>query len=152
MLYIYTNKTFIPSQKQCIDDIKAQYTLKRADIISKYERVPLALKVLQEIEGMTYHDGDLIKAKFGSVSLDNISTGGKGCLLMALYHTKIALSTDEIGYNGIDVLCAMSKEFDVSIYSSAPYTYLPENIDGFINDEFYNGGENILDAMEAYYG
>lgn len=152
MLYIYTDKTNIPAQKQYIHDIESQYTLKRQDIIAKYENSPLALKVLQEIEGMTYHDGDMIKAKFGAVALDNISTGGKGCLLMALYHEEITLSTDEIGYNGIDVLCAMSKEFDVSIYSSAPYTYLPENIDGFINDEFYNGGENILDAMEAYYG
>lgn len=152
MLYIYTNKNNIPFEKQCIDDIEAQYTLKRNDIIQKYENSPLALNVLQEIEGMTYHDGDMIKAKFGAVALDNISTGGKGCLLMALYHTEIALSTDEIGYNGIDVLCAMAREIDVSIYSSALYTYLPEHIDGFVNGEFYSGGENILDAMEAYYG
>ena len=114
MLYIYTDKTNIPAQKQYIHDIESQYTLKRQDIIAKYENSPLALKVLQEIEGMTYHDGDMIKAKFGAVALDNISTGGKGCLLMALYHEEITLSTDEIGYNGIDVLCAMSKEFDVS--------------------------------------
>lgn len=134
-------KNNIPSDKQCIDDIEAQYTLKRNDIIQKYEISPLALKALQEIEGMTHHDGDMIKPKFGAVALDNISTGGKGCLLMALYHTEIALSTDEIGYNGIDV----------SIYSSALYTYFPEHIDGFVNKELYSGGENILDAMEAYY-
>ena len=113
--------------------------------------MPPELKALQEIEGMTHHNGDMIKAKFGAVALDNISTGGKGCLLMALYHTEIALSTDEIGYNGIDILCAMSKEIDVSIYSSALYTYFPEHIDGFVNKELYSGGENILNAMEAYY-
>lgn len=151
MLYIYTDKSNITVEKQCIDDIEAQYVLKRKDIIERYESNSLALKVLQEIEGMTYHDGDMIKAKFGSVALDGISTGGKGCLLMALYNTKIALSTDEIGYNGIDVLCAISKEIDVHIYSSAPYTYLPEEAEAFVDGELYSGSENIMDAMEAVY-
>ena len=150
MLYIYTDKYNIKKEKQCIDDIEAQYTLKRKDIINRYESNSLALKVLKQMEGMTYHDGDMIKGKFGSVALDNISTGGKGCLLMALYSNQIALSTDEIGYNGIDILCEMSLEIDVHIYSSVSYTYFPE-VNAYIDGELYSGSEDILDAMEGAY-
>ena len=138
-------------RNQCIDDIEAQYTLKRMDIIEKYEAIPNALRVLEIIEGMTYHDGDMIKAKFGSVALDNISTGGKGCLLITLYGNEIALSTDEIGYNGIDVICDLSKGIDIVIYSSTPYTYLPEGLTAFVNDELCVGADDIIDTMEAYY-
>lgn len=151
MLYIYTDKSRVVVRNQCIDDIEAQYTLKRIDIIEKYERVSTALKVLETIEGMTYHDGDMIKAKFGSVALDNISTGGKGCLLIALYSNEIALSTDEVGYNGIDVLCDLSKDIDIVIYSSTSYTYLPEELTAYVNDELCIGADNIIDTMEAYY-
>lgn len=151
MLYIYTDKSRVIAGKQCIDDIETQYTLKRNDIIEKYECSQSALGVLKTIEGMTYHDGDMIKAKFGSVALDNISTGGKGCLLMALYSNEIALSTDEVGYNGIDVLCELSRHTDIVIYSSAPYTYLPEELTAYVNDDLCIGADNIIDTMEAYY-
>ncbi|MDD6223606.1 MAG: hypothetical protein PUB18_01220 [bacterium] len=151
MLFIYTDKRLITQRKQCVDDIETQYTLKRNDIISKYEKNEIALNALELIEGMTYHDKDMIKAKFGSVALDDISTGGKGCLLMALYHDIIALSTDEIGYNGIFLLCEMSKDIDVFIYSSAPYTYMLENIKAYVNNELCEGEDEILDYMEACY-
>ena len=151
MLFIFTNKNMVPSEKQCIDDIETQYVLKRSDILNKYEHEKSALEALETIEGMTYHDKDMIKAKFGAVALDNISTGGKGCLLMALYHDDIALSTDEIGYNGIFYLCEIAKKYDVYIYSSAPYTYMPEDIKAFVNGELCDDGEAVIDHMEACY-
>lgn len=151
MLYIFTNKNLIESRKQCIDDIEAQYILKRSNIIETYEKNEIALKALEVIEGMTYHEKGFIKAKFGPMALDNISTGGKGCLLMALYHKDIALSTDEIGYNGIFYLCEASKKIDVYIYSSAPYTYMPEDVKAYVNGELCEDGETVIDQMETCY-
>ena len=40
---------------------------------------------------------------------------------------------------------------DICIYSSAPYTYLLEQIEGFVNEELYHDGETILEIMETYY-
>lgn len=151
MLFIYTDKHNIKLDRQCIDDIESAFTLKRNEIISRYEKNKESLDALTNLEGMTYHDKDMIKAKFGSVALDNISTGGKGCLLMALFHDEIALSTDEIGYNGIDELCKISKVTDVYLYSSAPYTYITEGITAYVNDIMCADSDDIIDTMEALY-
>lgn len=150
MLYIFTNKDLITQREYHIDNIEEQFALNKQSILKLYEKNDYALKALREIEGMTYHDRDMIRAKFGSVSLDNISTGGKGCLLMALYHHKIALSTDEMGYNAIRFLVHIANNVDVYIYSSAPYTQFTD-CNAYVNGELCKGEDDIIDFMEACY-
>lgn len=151
MLYIYTNKSLINTRLQCIDDIEAHYILNKTEIVNSYESNNNALIALENIEGMTYHDKDMIKAKFGSVALDNISTGGKGCLLLALYHNKIALSTDEMGYNCIDLICKFARNIDITIYSSAPYYYINTTEPVYVNNTLCDNEDEILDFMGGCY-
>lgn len=151
MLFIYTSENYFDPNKHLVSDIEAQFTIKKQDILNKYEQNEFALSALKEIEGMTFHQGDFINAKFGAVSLDNISTGGKGCLLLSLYNNEIILKTDELGYNCIEYLCHLAKTIDIHVYSSCEYNYLCDDIEAYVNNTLYTGTQNILDAMEAAY-
>lgn len=150
MLYIYTDKKYIKG-RQCVDDIENYYSLRKNDIIERYEHDSTSLKVLERIEGMTEHKKSMIMGKFGAVALDNISTGGKGCLIATLYHDSIALSTDEMGYNCIYLLFELSKEMDIIIYSSIPYNYVPDGVRVNVNNVEVMNSDEIIEFMEVCY-
>ena len=149
MLYIITDRKFNEQNKAWVQDVEALFNVRKSDIINRYESNTLALEALKTIEGMTEHRGDMIIAKFGAVALQDISTGGKVCLISALYDD-IVISTDEAGYNCINLLCEMSKVKDIFIYSSCSYTHIL-GVETSINGISCNQSDEILDIMEEFY-
>lgn len=153
MLYIYTSiEEAKKSNRNLAVDIEAQFNLRYGTIIEKYEQDRFALKILSIIEGMKSHTKDTIIAKFGSVSMQDISTGSKGCLLSVLFNDEFVVSTDEMGYNCIHLLCKISKYIDIFILTSTEYTDLPEDTTAFVNNVRCYNKEDILQELEFSYG
>ncbi len=146
MLYIHTKK-----DDNTIINIEALFLLRYTDIKNKAMSDTRILHILKEIEGMTSINGDVLIAKFGAVSLHDISMGAKGCILAVLYSDEYVISTDEMGYNCIFELAYLSKSTDIRIYSSAPYTDFMDDIDVFIDQYICHNKGDVLDTMDALY-
>ena len=146
MLYINTKKN-----DKTIINIEALFTLKYSEIKECYSSNKYVLQILEKIDGMKSYKDDVIDAKFGAVSLQDISMGSKACILAILYSKDYIISSDEMGYNCIEELAIISKDIDIRIYSSVPYSYFIDgvmvNIDGY---ECLNS-DDVLDTMEALY-
>lgn len=151
MLTIYTSKDSIPrdSKKSIAYNIEARFKLKLADAEKQYTDADSVL-ILKDIEGMTRRDGEVIHAKFGAVSIQNISTGAKGCLLASTYNKEMIVSTDELGYNCIFILFEIAKHKDIEVISSRPYGYVPNNSEALIDGTLLSN-EDICDYMENIY-
>lgn len=146
MLYVYTKK-----EETTIINIESLFLLRYTDIKNRFMSNTNILYILKEIEGMTSFDGDVLNAKFGSVSLQNISMGAKACILAILYSDKYIVSSDEMGYNCIYALANVSKSTDIRIYSSAPYSDFIDGIDVYIDQYMCHSKEDVIDTMGALY-
>lgn len=152
MLYIYTSlEEAKKTGKNIVKDIEAQYILRYKSIVEKCKNNEGAFKILEIVEGMKEYLGDMIDAKFGKVSMKYISTGGKGCLLAYLYNSEFIVSTDELGYNCIYLLCELSKTTDIYLLTSCEYTSLPSDVTACINGQIYEE-DDIVEALEDIYG
>lgn len=70
-------------------------------------------KLLSEIDGVSYIDGDIIKTKFGATILENISSGSKAAIIMMI-DPSIIVDSFELGANVIKFLAGIpDKEFRV---------------------------------------
>ncbi len=146
MLHIFTKK-----DNTTIINIESLFLLRYADIKNRVMSDDNILRILKEIEGMTSINGDMLEAKFGSVSLQNISMGAKACILAILYSNEYIISSDEMGYNCIFALAAISKNIDIKIYSSAPYSDFLDDTDVYIDQYLCHNKDDVLDTMEALY-
>ena len=144
MLYIYTSK----DNKNTVFDADLVFYLNLPDIVKRYESNERVLRVLREIDGMTETMGDYIIAKYGSVSLGDLSTGCKACMLAVLYNDRYVVSADEMGYNCIKVLAEISKEMDIKLYTSYAYSDFPDEVVVNVNGKEYCDKYDILDAIE----
>lgn len=63
----------------------------------------LAKKLLKEIDGVNYIDGDIIKTKFGATILENISSGSKAAIIVMI-DPSIIVESFELGANVIKFL------------------------------------------------
>ena len=146
MLYVCTRK-----DDKTIIDVESLFILRYGDIKNRFMSDKNILFILEEIEGMTSAIGDVIIAKFGSVSLQNISMGAKACILAMLYSDEYTISSDVMGYNCIFALAAISKNTYIKIYSSAPYTVFPDDTDVYIDQYLCHNKDEVLDTMDALY-
>lgn len=152
MLYIYTSQEVaLKAAKTIVVDTEAFFLLRYTEIVEKYQNNAYVLNILKQIEGVTYFKGEYLEAKFGATALRNISTGGKGCILAVLYNNEFIVSTDEMGYNCINLLCRISEEIDIFLISSSEYTDLPVSCEAYVNGFYYGTKEDILYAMEEAY-
>ncbi len=153
MLKIYTDKKIAQSSNlSVVLDVEAQYIVRYNDIIAKYENNQYALQILENIEGMTWHNGDVIKAKFGSVSMRDISTGGKACLLAVIYNEEFAVSNMEMGYNCICELFKVAKNININLIVDYVYEKLPieSEPEVYINDVRCENINEIIDMIELF--
>lgn len=125
------------------DDMKNQYI----DDTSKL--------ILQRIEGMKSRFGNRINGKFGEVSLYDISTGGKGCLL-AVNFKDFIIDAAQLGKNCLRLLIELAKDRDITIVYQEPL-YIFDNCNVIINKSQYFGYdaskamEDAIFAEEEYY-
>lgn len=120
------------------NDMKNQYT----DTISSL--------ILQRIEGMKSRIGNRIDGKFGEVSLYDISTGGKGCLLAVNYNDFI-IDAAQLGENCLKLLVEITQnDIDLNIVYQEPL-YIFDNYMVCINGKKLMGYEASNEMEDALY-
>lgn len=146
MLYISTKQ-----DNNVITNIDDLFLLRYDDIKKKALQNKDIIYILQKIEGMKSYQNDIIQAKFGAVSLKDISMGVKSCILAILYSNEYTISTDEMGYNCIFALAEVSKSTNIRVYSSVSYTDFLDNIEVIIDNYKCHSKSDVIDTMEALY-
>ncbi|MCM1223887.1 MAG: hypothetical protein NC548_56485 [Lachnospiraceae bacterium] len=152
MLKIYTSKEIAKQQskdKSIVSDVEATFTAIFKDKNEMF-RDTTSEFILKNIEGMTKrYDNDIIEAKFGPVSLSNISEGGKALLLVTKYNDSCIISTDILGYNSIYLLFELSKTVDIEVISTRVLYHMKPEYTALVNGEEYSGFD-ISFAMESF--
>lgn len=125
-------------------DIKAIEDMKHQYIDS------LSAMILEKIEGMTSRQMNRINGKFGEVSLYDISTGGKGCLL-AVNYSDFIIDAAQLGKNCLCLLLEIaSNGLDLNIVYQEPL-YIFDGYKVLINGEEYEGYEASKAMEDAIY-
>lgn len=125
------------------DDMKHQYE----DAVSEI--------ILQKIEGMKTRVGNRIDGKFGEVSLYDISTGGKGCILAVNYKDFI-IDASQLGKNCLRLLLELAQDngekegIDINIVYQEPL-YIFDGYKVFINNVEYSGYEASKAMEDSIY-
>ena len=148
MLKIYTSveKAKELSKLSICPDIDARYNL-RFNKSKLMFNDSISTRILEEIEGMTErYNNEMIQGKFGIVSLDNISTGGKGLLLAVNYSKEFMINIDSLGYNCIYLLFDIANQMDIEVISTRLLFYMKDEFKAVVNGKECVGNE-ITDEM-----
>ena len=149
MLKIFTSINEAENNNYKVEtDIDAMFGLKSLNIENMYLD-KYSVRILNDIEGMTSRNKDRIDGKFGNVSLYDISTGGKGCLL-AVNNSDFIISADQLGDNCIRVLVDIANDLDIAIVYTGITTVFNKE-DEVIVDNTVEIGSDIIHAMEDAY-
>lgn len=132
MLKIYTDNNL--SQKNYLLDIEAEFNVNEPIIENLYTD-KTSIRILEEMEGMTSRKGKYIDAKFGTVSIMEISTGCKALLLCNTKNDNSIINVDEVGNNAIKILAQISQEKDIEVVTHRVLKYFPEDFMCFVNNE-----------------
>ena len=143
MLKIYTDNNL--SQKNYLLDIEAEFNVNEPIIENLYTD-KTSIRILEEMEGMTSRKGKYIDAKFGTVSIMEISTGCKALLLCNTKNDDSIINVDEVGNNAIKILAQISREKDIEVVTHRVLKYFPEDFMCFVNNE-QCVGEDISYAL-----
>lgn len=148
MLKIFTDSTM--SSKEYLADVEAEFNLDEPIIDDMYTN-SLSVKILEEMEGMTSRKGKYIDAKFGTVSIMDISTGCKALLLCSTRNSDCIINIDEMGNNAVRILAEISKEKDIEVVTHRVLKYFPDNFVCYVNNEQCSG-EDISYALAEILG
>lgn len=143
MLRIFTDNTMSP--KKYLVNIEAAFDINGPTIENMYKD-SLSIEILEKMEGMTSRNGKYINAKFGTVTITDISTGCKALLLCATQNKDCIICTDEMGNNAIKILAEISKEKDIDIMTHQVLKYFPSDCNCYVNNELCSG-EDIPYAL-----
>lgn len=148
MLKIFTDSTM--SSKEYLADVEAEFNLDEPIIDGMYTD-SLSVKILEEMEGMTSRNGKYIDAKFGTVSIMDISTGCKALLLCSTRNDTCIINIDEMGNNAVRILAEISKEKDIEVVTHRVLKYFADNFVCYVNNEQCSG-EDISYALAEILG
>lgn len=132
MLKIYTDSSM--SSKDYLLDVEAEFDIDEPIIESMYTD-DLSVSILEKMEGMTSRNGKYIEAKFGTVSIMDISTGCKGLLLCVTRNNDCIVNIDEMGNNAIKLLAEISMNKDIEVVTHQVLKYFPDNFQCYVNNE-----------------
>lgn len=106
----------------------------------------LAKKLLREIDGVNYIDGDIIKTKFGATILENISSGSKAAIIVMI-DPSIIVESFELGANVIKFLAKIpGKVF--KIYTENGILGFNDSDTGYlVNGVMCRSGEEVVSKM-----
>lgn len=134
MLKIYTDSSM--SNKEYLEDIEAEFNIDELVIDNMYKD-ELSVYILKMIEGVTSRTGKYLDAKYGTVSIMDISTGCKALLLCVTRNKDCIINIDEMGNNAVKFLAELSKNIDIDIVTHRVLKYFPDEFRCYINDEYY---------------
>lgn len=143
MLKIFTDSSM--SNKEYLFDIEAEFNAEEPMIESLYTD-NISISILEKMEGMKSRTGKYIDAKFGTVSIMDISTGCKALLLCNTRNEEYIINVDEMGNNAIKMLAELSNTKDIEIVTHRVLKYFPDNFGCYVKDE-YCVGEDISYAL-----
>lgn len=107
-------------------------------------------KILQRIDGMTMrYDNETIKAKFGAVRMQDLSTGCKGLLLATKFNDKWIINIDGLGYNCIFMLFELANAVDIEVYSTRVLYHMKDEFKAIVNGIECSGSDISLE-MERW--
>jgi hypothetical protein len=149
MLKIFTSIELAEEYGYIVErDIDAIFSIRSEDIANMYID-ETSIRILKEIEGMTARNKDRIIGKFGDVSLYDISTGGKGCLL-AVNCKDFIIDACQLGDNCLSLLIGIADTMDIVIVHSDPiYSFGNKTV--MINNIEYKGFKASKAMMDAEY-
>lgn len=106
----------------------------------------LAKKLLKEIDGVNYIDGDIIKTKFGATILENISSGSKAAIIVMI-DPSIIVESFELGANVIKFLAKIpGKVF--KIYTENGILGFNDSDTGYlVNGVMCRSGAEVISKM-----
>lgn len=106
----------------------------------------LAKKLLNEIDGVNYIDGDIIKTKFGATVLENISSGSKAAIIVMI-DPSIIIESFELGANVIKFLAKIpGKAF--KIYTENGILGFNDSDTGYlVNGVMCRSGAEVVSKM-----
>jgi hypothetical protein len=149
MLKIYTSSQIAEkSGYKVLSNIDEFFKIKSKDMRNMYKN-SISVRVLKEVEGMTSRIGDIIDGKFGTVRLQDISTGGKGCLLAVNFQDFI-IDTCQLGDNCLLLLMDLADKMDITIMHSEPIFLFGNRTVNVDNTEYtgFAATEAMLDAED----
>lgn len=149
MLHIYTSIEQAESKGyKVIEDIDAMFDLRLDSLGAEAYTDETSEFILKSIEGMTDRMGNVIVGRFGPVGIQNISTGGKGCLLATNY-TDFIIAADLLGSNCIKLLLSLDKDITV-VYRQLMHE-IKEDDTVTVDDELLKGYAARSKLTDAYY-
>lgn len=148
MLKIFTDATL--SSKEYLIDVEAEFDIDEPIIENMYKD-SLSVSILEKMEGMTSRNGKYIDAKFGTVSIMDISTGCKALLLCATRNDDYLINIDEMGNNAVKLLAEISKIKDIEVVTHRVLKYFPKDFECYVNNE-YCDEEDIPYALAEILG
>lgn len=106
----------------------------------------LAKKLLKEIDGVKYIEGDIIKTKFGATILENISSGSKAAIIVMI-DPSIIVESFELGANVIKFLAKIpGKVF--KIYTENGILGFNDSDTGYlVNGVMCRSGAEVISKM-----
>lgn len=132
------------------NEIDIMFNLRAVNDMKDQYKNELSTLILQKIEGMKSRISNRIDGKFGEVSLYDISTGGKGCLLAVNYNDFI-IDAAQLGKNCLELLLEITQNgLDLNIVYQEPL-YIFENYFVKINGDTYTGYEASNAMEDAIY-
>lgn len=148
MLKIFTDNTL--SSKEYLIDVEAEFDIDEPIIENMYND-SLSISIIEKMEGMTSRNGKYIDAKFGTVSIMDISTGCKALLLCATQNDNYIINIDEMGNNAVKMLAEISKEKDIDVVTHRVLKYFPNKFECYVNNQYCNG-EDVPYALAEILG
>lgn len=155
MLNIYTSvKKAKAAGYEVKNEIDIMFNIRAEDDMKHQYEDAVSTRILERIEGMKSRKGNRIDGKFGEVSLYDISTGGKGCLLAVNYKDFI-IDAAQLGKNCLKLLLELTQSdnensISINIVYQEPL-YIFEGFRVLINGKKYEGYEASKAMEDAIY-
>ena len=107
MLYVYIENR----PEKMITDVDGVFKI----FANRDMKDPVALKLMEAIDGAVYASGDCIRTPFGTTSLNNLSSGCKAALL-AIW-SGVAVNLTLAGDNDYEALLKYAKDRDMHVWT-----------------------------------
>lgn len=106
----------------------------------------LAKKLLKEIDGVNYIDGDIIKTKFGATILENISSGSKAAIIVMM-DPSIIVESFELGANVIKFLAKIPGKVFKIYTENGILGFNDSDIGYLVNGVMCRSGAEVISKM-----
>lgn len=106
----------------------------------------LAKKLLREIDGVNYIDGDIIKTKFGATILENISSGSKAAIIVMI-DPSIIVESFELGANVIKFLAKIPDKVFKIYTENGILGFKDSDVGYLVNGVMCRSGAEVISKM-----